>query len=169
MARLSPNIAAHSHMRFPIKSPPQRSRKAGVEMATSTAWPGEVGKAGMLPAVLLHPCDCPGQHWGNLGLVNGMGAFLPSIPGDRGTSDASYCGEYLYPQGLLSQVGLSPWAVVQGRQGKQILPCMQFHGSWDLLPHMPPAQPSQHICSCPKEPPTHSVQAAALCLTWVSP
>lgn len=60
-------------------------------MATSTARPGEVGKVGMLPAVLLHPCACPGEAaLEQFGSVIGMEAFLPSILDDRGTSDASY-------------------------------------------------------------------------------
>lgn len=80
-----PSAAAHSHTCFPTQSHHEGPRKQG-----GTAWPGTVGEVGMLPAVLLHPCVCPGEQRWSLGLVNGMGAFLPSVPDDRDTSDASY-------------------------------------------------------------------------------
>lgn len=41
------------------------------------------GKPGML---LYHIPALERQRWHHLGLVNGMGGFLPSVPDDRGTA-----------------------------------------------------------------------------------
>lgn len=84
-----PSTAAHSHMHFPAESHHKGPRKQWGKMAQALLGLGG-GQGRDAACCLLHPCACPGEQRWSLGLVNGMGAFLPSIPDDRDTSDASY-------------------------------------------------------------------------------
>lgn len=140
---------SYSLRHFPTQSPPQGPTVASMEWPKPhTAWEGGPGgkwPGGEAPSASLQPLAAQGrQRWSSLGLVNGMGPFIPD---GIGTSDIMY-GTPVFSR-LLSQVEFSPGSV------KVTNPTM--HGS-------------TAAGVCPLHSPSHgSGPAPALYLTRISP